>query len=198
MDNDESIELDENGMVITDGGIKTITIDSVKVESKPKPEVVQEPFKEVEVNSAKPTRIPCLAKFKNEKGEDMPCTRKAVKGTTFCKKCTQAQREAEVKKEEEVKKVEGREVAVKAMFGMHYALYMNFEMLGSMFGHDLSGLPDDLAKDHEQFKAMYGSVYDQYGPKIIDEYVGPAYALAFMSMGQVGRRYMQNQKKLPQ
>lgn len=116
-------------------------------------------------------------------------------GTTplYCEKCSEDQRQEAAKKE---MKINRKETSVTALFGMHLALYMNLELLGGLFEVDLKGLPKDLIEQQEEFKVLYGQLYEQYGPELIDDYVGPGYALALMTCGQIGHRYVLNQNIL--
>ena len=145
---------------------------------------------EVEEQPAKKkssSKLKCLNEI-----EGVQCKRKAVKGTSYCKKCT-GNLEEEVIAEET--KINGREVAITSMFGLHYAMYLNFQALGSLGDVDLTGLPDDLVAAREDFSVIYGQIYDEYGEDGINKYIGPVYALGLMCVGQVGSRYASNQKK---
>jgi hypothetical protein len=171
-----------NSELVSDFNDDTFMIEEVILEDKAKPVTVE--LKEQE--TPKPDKLLCL---------NDGCTRKALKGTSLCRKCTKAKEEiVEDEKKKEII-MEGKEVAVNSLFGMHYALYLNLEFLAKVGNVDLEGLPDDLLKNQEQFKNLYGQVYEKYGPDGIEDYIGPGYALALMSIGQVGSRYAQNLKK---
>jgi hypothetical protein len=130
----------------------------------------------------------CLNKIKE--GElEVQCKRKAKKGSPHCKKCSE---ELKTQKEIEVKNSSGREVAINALFGLQFSLYCNLQWLTSFADLDMSGLPQDLIIQQEQFKEVYGQIYDKYGPEFIEQYVGPGYTLALMTIGQVGNRLMIN------
>lgn len=171
---DNSMELDLNNNQIVE-----VAIDE------------EQAFEPVAVELAvKPPKLECLNII-----DGVKCTRKAIKSTNFCRKCTKTNNEQKEEESKQVQLLDGKETAVNALFGMHYAMYLNFQLLGKLGGVDLDGLPDDLVRDQDQIKRLYEQIYLQYGPEALDNYVGPVYALALMAVGQVGGRYIQNQKK---
>lgn len=124
------------------------------------------------------------------------CERKVKSFGETCRKCKkQAQVEEEEKKKEEFK-VSNKEKVVNALFGMQLAVYLNIEMISSFWNVDLKGLPQDLIEQRDIIMSQYNLIYDEYGPETLMEQVGPVYALALMSAGQIGSRYVNNKKKV--
>lgn len=194
--NIDNIDIDANGL-----SLESINFETLEVSKKFEPkqiELKQTKIETIDTKEAKPERLLCLNKLSTGvEGEDpLPCKRKAVKGTSYCKKCSKDKEEQQKKIEIEQKELSGKAVTVNALFGMHYAMYLNLQFLSQFNDINLDGLPQDLLKDREEFIRIYEQIYDQYGSEALEQYVGPAYALALMSAGQIGNRFMLNKKQI--
>ncbi len=112
------------------------------------------------------------------------------KAPIHCPECTKLSPQSCVSTPSESKY--SKELAGRCLFGLQLSAYMALETVSQDSSYSMVGLSADLMKQKNEFEELFERMYEEYGPELIDQIIGPISMWAIMSTSQIITRIKSN------